>query len=306
MPLLFKLFSLFLLSLTFSWTAEVASPLNLKGSTENGKTLKNLLIDATGADYAIRLEGVKNLTIEDCVLKNFKLSGVMLKGCESIKIKRCTIYGNGERGIQLSSTGGNQDILIQDCEIYGVMIDGIYSGDVKGQELQQPGLVISRNYIHHVSSNDTWAGHFHGMYIQSPDAVIEDNLVTDVFDGNGISMRSSGVVRGNQIFRVGKGGIAYFNDHKSGPGQTLVIENNLVHTVSLNPKVTKTTCLVVLDPPKDAPSPRVETFKGKNNQVQDNNASYLSSSWNPKSFEGLEISASLKIQPKERDPRVLH
>lgn len=50
-------------------------------------------------------------------------------------------------------------------------------------------------------------------------------------DGNGISVRSSGVVRGNTVDGTAKSGIAYYADHMHGPSNTLIIEQNTLRNV---------------------------------------------------------------------------
>jgi parallel beta-helix repeat protein len=294
----------FVLASLLSFLFSVAtSPLSIKDSSQNGKVFEGLSIDANGAEYCVRVEGASDLTFKNCFFTNCKESGIMLKNTSGIKIDRCTFAYTGKRGVQLSSTGGNQNTLIQNCEIYGATWDGIYSGDIKGSEIQQPGLVIKNNWIHHVSSSTDWAGHYHGMYLQAPDAVVEGNLVTDVYDGNGISMRSSGIVRGNRILRVGKAGIAYFNDHPSGRSLELVIENNLVWAVNLNPALNFISYpIYLIDPPKDAKPPRVEKFSGKNNKIAKISKAGLSDKWPSSAFSELEVLAVLEKSPDETDP----
>lgn len=281
-------------------------PLNLKGNSADGQIIKGRSIDAQGSDYGIRLEGVQNLTIENCFITGAKQAGVMLKGCEKIAIRRCVFAGNGLRGIQLSSTGGNRDVVIESCEIYGATDDGIFAGEKKGL-VDQPGLLIRRNFIHHVSSNLSWPGHYHGMYIQSAGASIEDNLVADVVDGNGISMRSSGIARGNTIVRVGKAGLAYFNDHPSGEDRLVIWESNTIFEVGRNQANIggDLAPLRILDSPANAPKPRVETFRGRGNRIEKNKTPAFSSQWDPESRAGLEVLSVLEMSPEEKDPRMM-
>ena len=51
-----------------------------------------------------------------------------------------------------------------------------------------------------------------------------------MIDGNGISVRSTGIVRKNIIMDVGSGDpIRYFNDHAAGSSNTVLIENNICY-----------------------------------------------------------------------------
>lgn len=283
---------------------DASRPVSLKGPGDGGRVISNLRIEASGQDYGIRLESVKDVVIDQVFITGSKQSGIFLKDCEGIRIRRCTLASTGLRGVQLSSAGGNRNVAIEDCEIYGATDDGIYTGEKSGA-VQQFDVFIRRNWIHHVSSNLSWPGHYHGMYIQSAEAVIEDNLITDVVDGNGISMRSSGVARGNRILRVGKAGLAYFNDHPSGPSLKLVWENNLIWEVANNLANIggDTAPIRVLDlPPKPAP-PKVEIFSGKGNRIQKGKLPLLSTQWPASAYAGLEIRADLTEPPSEADPR---
>ena len=68
----------------------------------------------------------------------------------------------------------------------------------------------------------------HGMYIQAKDYYIADNHVTNSTDGNGISLRSTGVVENNLVEHSGKSGIAYYSDHPAGPSDMVQITDNTV------------------------------------------------------------------------------
>ena len=82
-------------------------------------------------------------------------------------------------------------------------------------------LVIKENVIFDNGTND----HEHNIYVQVADSLIENNTMYNS-SGNGISIRSTGVVRNNVIWNSAKSCIRYFNDHAPGPPDTLIIENN--------------------------------------------------------------------------------
>ncbi len=75
------------------------------------------------------------------------------------------------------------------------------------------------------------SGKLHGIYVQAQDFLIEDNTVINATDGNGISVRSSGVVRNNTVNGTAKSGISYYADHMRGPSNQLLIEDNMISNV---------------------------------------------------------------------------
>ena len=76
----------------------------------------------------------------------------------------------------------------------------------------------------------------HGMYLQGPDVLVEGNKVHHVLDscgsagcdGVGISFRTSAIINRNIIHNCFNSGIAYFNDHPAGTGDSY-ITNNVVY-----------------------------------------------------------------------------
>jgi len=83
--------------------------------------------------------------------------------------------------------------------------------------------------------------------MQSSDFFIAGNTVTGPRAGNGISVRSSGVVRCNNVpgtSSAGKPAIRYFSDHPYGGSNELVIEYNTIESdtkgIDISPPVNST------------------------------------------------------------------
>lgn len=66
----------------------------------------------------------------------------------------------------------------------------------------------------------------HAIYVKGPDFHIEGNVITNVPGGHAVSVRTSGLVRGNILKGAHEFGIKYFSDGIRGNGQ-LTIENNI-------------------------------------------------------------------------------
>ena len=69
----------------------------------------------------------------------------------------------------------------------------------------------------------------HGIYMMSSGFIIEDNRIDTVINdgGNGISVRSNGIIRRNLVTGATKAGISYYSDHPSAG--TILVENNIVY-----------------------------------------------------------------------------
>lgn len=184
-------------------------------------------------------EEYNNTLLENCVIENiaYESNGILLRDVSNVHIKGCTIRGSGsansiEFGILLSAEGSTDNVIIEDCLIENTYIDGIHAAQRSQEDppVNHTNLIIRNNTIRNVSHNMNWRGHYHGIYIQTQDFLIEGNTIYNVQDGNGISVRSSGIVRGNTVYNVGSGDpIRYYNDHMYGPSDTLMIENNICY-----------------------------------------------------------------------------
>ncbi|WP_345741545.1 right-handed parallel beta-helix repeat-containing protein [Jannaschia rubra] len=174
----------------------------------------------TGSEWDNTL--VRNVTIRDV-----KGNGVLLRDVENVTFENVTIRNVTGDGIKLSSSGSTSNVVISDSHISRTGEDGINAGQRYSRGVDHPGLEIVGNTIEKTGLNGGNDGLRHGLYIQSRDFLIEGNTVTDSTDGNGISVRSSGIVRDNIVDDSLHSGIAYFADHMGRNG-TLRIEGNTV------------------------------------------------------------------------------
>lgn len=181
----------------------------------------------------LRLEGPEwnDTLVRDVVIRGAEGNGILLRGVRNVRIESSTIEDVSRSGIHLSARASTRDVRIVGNRIARTGRDGISSTQRRGRGVDHPGLVIADNVISEtgLAGED---GLYHGIYVQSTDFLITGNRVSDSRDGNGISVRSSGVVRGNVVIGTGKSGIAYYSDHMRGGSDRLVIEGNTVADVA--------------------------------------------------------------------------
>ena len=91
-----------------------------------------------------------------------------------------------------------------------------------------PGLKITNNLIHDVGLTPTpvSGSPVHGMYIKAQDPYVAYNTVYNSFDGSGISIRSTAVVKNNKIWDTKGDALAFYLQKPAGSSRKSVIENN--------------------------------------------------------------------------------
>jgi hypothetical protein len=151
-----------------------------------------------------------------------------LRNARRVDLVDLTIAGCDEAGIRISNRTDSTDVRILGGSIrdtgrtWGSNGSCITAG-VTGR-VRHPGLVIDGVAVDACGFNDL----DHGIYVQAQDYVIRDVLVGDV-TGNGISVRSSGLVEGATVrgkVGDGKARIRYYNDHPCGPSDTVRFLDN--------------------------------------------------------------------------------
>ncbi len=74
------------------------------------------------------------------------------------------------------------------------------------------------------------------MYIKAQDAYIANNTVYNTFEGAGISIRSTAVVKNNKIWDTTGSALAVYQMKPAGPSGKTVIENNELFFTKNKPK----------------------------------------------------------------------
>jgi len=190
---------------------------------ENKDFTSSLKLD-TGDDNTL----IINSKFHDIVGRGIQIrnvSNVYIKDCEIYNIRNGTVQGNG---IHLRSTGSTDRVTIDGCFIHDIEADGIHSNS--GDETTtHTNLVIKNNTIYDTGTKIR-DGHYHPIYLQTSHFILENNVLYNSLGGNGLSVRSSGIIRGNLVLgNTQKSGIRYYSDHDAGPSDILIIENNVIY-----------------------------------------------------------------------------
>ena len=216
----------------------------LVGSKFNNTLVRNITIENVNGD-GIFIKDVENLRIENIIIRNIK------KGS----------------GIRLSMSGSTSNVSIINNQLENISNNGINVGQRSKKSVDHKNLLIAGNTIKNACTTAKKGLH-HAIYVQAQDFYIVGNRIFECPDGNGISLRSSGVVEKNVIKNTGKSGIAYYDDHKSGPSNTLRIEHNIIRDYGQD---SKRNAIDIL--PLSNPNLSVRKFIIRNNDISDSNIS---------------------------------
>lgn len=188
-------------------------------------------VAAVGCDdrYGIELRGVSDGRIANTSVADVAGSCLYLKGVQRVDVVDVDVTGCDQTGIRISNEVDSFDVSI----VGGTVVDtGRAADGSNGSCLTagQTGAVSHPNLLIDGLSVDLCgaSGLDHGIYVQAQDFVIR-NVVVGRVTGNGISVRSSGLVETSRIngpVGSGKAGIRYFNDHPCGPSDQVVITGN--------------------------------------------------------------------------------
>lgn len=191
-------------------------------------------------------EGDDNTLIVGAVFHDFTGDAITLGNVTNVYIKNCVIYGIDGNGIVLRSTRKTDKVTIDGCVIHDTTKNGIIAKQNIDEGVDHTQLVIKNNTLYNNGTTEL----DHGLYIQAQDTRIENNEITGS-SGNGISIRSSGVVSGNIIRDSNKSCIRYFSDNARGPSDTLLVENNVCTVSSVESLVPALSLLVADNTPPD-------------------------------------------------------
>ena len=202
------------------------------------------------------IENKRNVLIINNTIRgvNGKKSSLRIKNSSRVLVTNNTISGHRYKGhgSSILIDKGTQQIIIDnnrisDADGNGIATEGS-SSKCCPHDNPVPGLVIRNNLIHDVGKYHITTAHspHHGMYIKAQDAKIENNTIYNSFDGSGISIRSTGVVRGNLIYNVKGSHIGYWPQKQGGDSEWLLVENNVVYQDSSFPRSSNNEAMIAL------------------------------------------------------------
>lgn len=173
--------------------------LNLKGAEWDGTVVRNN-----------RFQGQAN-------------QGIVIGDVTDILIEGNLFQATGRNAIKLKDdqSRGSRNIIIRDNEFRDSPATAILVGEPNRQ------VQILDNRFENVGWNRS-GNKQHAIYVKAPGTLVERNHINGVPGAHGISMRTAGVVRGNQVTNAYEAGIKYYASAQDTGNGLLLIENNLV------------------------------------------------------------------------------
>jgi len=171
-----------------------------------------------------------DVLISNCLIHDVDGDGITIRNVKNLTILGCNIRNTSGNGIRLRSSGSTDGVHIINNTIVQVGKNGISAAKRWEKAIDHTEVLLLGNTIKD-SGLSGERGRQHGIYSQVSDVRITGNIVTGTRAGNGISIRSSGVVTCNFVDGISKGkkpGIRYYPDHKTGPSRMLEIRNNQI------------------------------------------------------------------------------
>lgn len=162
--------------------------------------------------------------------------GIFIVNSKNIDVIGNEITDSFSKGITMKADGwqSSSDVLIEGNRIAYIYDDAIdfytlnRNRDDARQHLALRGMTIRNNVIHDIGLGLTRLGFArHAIYLSTCDAVVEGNVIYNCFYGEGISIRSSAIVRNNKIWNCARACISYWAQMGVSNGnKKVIIENN--------------------------------------------------------------------------------
>jgi hypothetical protein len=172
--------------------------------------------------------GQDDTLYKNCNFHDIVGNGLQMRNVDNVVVHNCTFTDISIHGIFLRKTGSTSNVTIDNCTILRTGENGIHATQDFTGPVDHTNFKILRCDISD-TGEDFSAGSKHGLYVQCGDFLIRENKIHGNRDGNGISVRSSGVIRFNDVSGVSKDGkpcIRYFSDHFVGSSNLLDIYGN--------------------------------------------------------------------------------
>lgn len=189
---------------TLETTSLVSGETFTKNLKVDGHEFDSLIIENCTFDGAsLRIGNADFVTVRNCTFKNIKGNGIavgFIGPASNIRIENCSFENIGFNAIDSHENAPNG--VITNCQF-------------KNSGLSQTGAAMAQAH--------------HAIYWKGKNVLIEKSrfIGGEQPFGNGISVRSSGIVRQNTLSGFPKNGIMYFSNHPGG--DSLLIENNFLY-----------------------------------------------------------------------------
>lgn len=167
-----------------------------------------------------QLADMTDVLIERCSFTGiFPDEGALkIRNCHNVEIRGCRFYGLTTSAIVVQSTTPSTNINIHNNDFWDIKGNGIIT------KFPNSGVRISYNRLWEVGADDK----AHPLYIMTPGTIAEYNHIFGT-TGDGITIRTEGIVRGNEIWNARKAAIRYFSDGHPRESSELIIEENFCY-----------------------------------------------------------------------------
>ena len=222
---------------------------------------------------------IDNIVVDRLSGKN-NLSGIRIHNSTNVTIAKSVIsrISSPRHSAGIKITGSKSaNIAIADNHIYETYGNGIVSDGCSDCAATQtvhdtpvPGLKITDNLIHDTGKTPTPVRNSptHGMYVKAQDAYIAGNTIYNTFDGEGISIRSTAIVRNNKVWDTRLAAIGFLQMKPPGNSMKSVIEDNELFFTKNKPQSLGTKSLLFLNWSKKSSYPlRYDNFVVRNNKL---------------------------------------
>lgn len=176
------------------------STVDIDGEVWNGAIIRNNTFTCKDG-FGLHISNVRDLTIEGNRFENIERNAIKLRS---------------------ENNAGTSGILIRNNVFRDINHTAILAAE------QNTGLRIIGNTFTNVAKV-TSGEKQHAMYLKGPGFLVEGNTIDGVVDATGISIRTSGTVRGNIVRNATEDGIKYYSNSDTKGDGLVVIEGNVVY-----------------------------------------------------------------------------
>lgn len=223
---------------------------------------------------------IENVTIDriDQANADYNLDGIQVDNSTDVTIRNSTIsriYSpDYSAGIKITGSK-TANIIIDNNRIYDLYGNGIVSDGCSScattqttHDMPVPGLRITNNLIHDTGKTPTpvEAAPTHGMYIKAQDAYIANNKIYNVYDGQGISIRSTATVINNVVWNTRMAAVGFSQMKPPGTSMKSVFEDNKLYFTDQKPQGPKWIPLLFINWNKKYPL-RYKSMIVRNNKL---------------------------------------
>lgn len=257
-------------------------PLRIIGM--NDVLLRNSIFENIKGNDAIAIVNSDNVYIDNVVVDRLggknNLSGIRIHNSTNVTIANSVIskISSPRHSAGIKITGSKSaNITIANNHIHETYGNGIISGGCSDCAATQtvhdtpvPRLKITNNLIHDTGKTPTpvRSSPTHGMYVKAQDAYIMGNTIYNIFDGQGISIRSTAVVLNNKVWDTRLAAIGFLQMKPPGNSMTSVVKNNELFFTKNKPPSLGAKSLLFLNWSKKSSYPlRYENFIVRNNKL---------------------------------------